>query len=159
MKKFNLILLVLSIIFIGACSSSKFKMVNKTEFSPQFLVGTWKMKDKMQYEKWTQIGPTEWMGVAYDMTSGLADITENLKIYKSDKDWILEVKHKENQFTPVYFKQQNDPFWTGYFVNEKHDFPQVISYRRGLEGILYAQIKDLKATNMIDFEFLSETNK
>ncbi|MBK9271869.1 MAG: hypothetical protein IPM48_09735 [Saprospiraceae bacterium] len=134
-------------------------MVNKTEFSPQFLVGTWKMKDKMLYEKWSQTGPTEWMGVAYDMTSGIAEINEYLKIYKSDKDWFLEAKTKANQFVPVYFKQINDPFWTCHFVNERHNFPQVISYRGGEDGILYAQIKDLKVSNMIDFVYLRETKK
>lgn len=159
MKKFNLLISTFILIISISCSPKTGKMLNKTEFSPAFLTGTWKLRDQNKFEKWSQTGPTEWMGVAYDMSTGIAEISEYMKIYKSDKNWILEAKVKENQFVPVYFKHIPDPFWTAHFVNDQHDFPQVVSYRLGENVTLYAQIKDLKGSNMIDYEFMKETTK
>ena len=138
---------------------SKPNYINKTEFSADFLIGSWKLKDNNSYEKWAKTGPAEWLGVAYEMNSGQTLITEHMRIYKSDKDWIMEVKVKENGFSPVFFRYQPDPFWLLLFKNEKNDFPQLIGYRNGGNGLLYAQIRDLKGTRMVDFEFTTLQEK
>ncbi len=161
MKKFSntLIWLLSGMLLLGSCSPARLNYVNKTEFSADFLVGTWKLKDSNSYEKWAKTGPAEWLGVAYDMSSGQAMINEYLRIYKSDKDWLLEVKIKENGFNPVLFRYMPDPFWLLLFKNEKNDFPNLIGYRSGGNGILYAQIRDLKGLKMVDFEFSTLQDK
>ncbi len=88
MKK---ILGLIGIIIFSACSSPKGVYVNKKEIDLRALTGTWQLKDQQKFEKWALISPTESIGVMYDMSTGIASIDENLRLFKMDDAWIYEV--------------------------------------------------------------------
>lgn len=154
----NVIYVLMIILF--SCSTSKVNVVNKKDLDCSWLLGTWKIVDKEDYEKWSKISPTEFMGVSYDMSLGTATIKENMRIYKSDKNWIYEAKLKvDSVMNSTAFIRNADPIWNFRFVNEKHDFPQIIQYKMNADSSMTAQILDLKASKVINFNYLKVKSK
>ncbi|MBK7465583.1 MAG: hypothetical protein WBB17_02020 [Saprospiraceae bacterium] len=141
-----------------SCAPST-KIVNKKDIDPNWIIGKWKRIDKDMYEKWSKISDMEYVGVAYDMSSGLVEIEENLKIYKMENKWIYEVKHKMNEFKAVPFVWTPAPGANLRFVNQANDFPQVVTYIQNPNGNLTAKISSLDDTKKEYFEFNKVFNK
>lgn len=148
----SICLLLISCLLIMSCGTSM-KTVNKKDIDLTWIVGKWKRIDKDVYEKWTKINETEYLGVSYDMSNGICDITENLKIYKMENKWFYEAKVKENEFKPVAFAWTPAPGANLRFVNEKNDFPQVITYIQNPNGNLTAKIATMDDSKKEYFEF------
>ncbi|HUN16814.1 MAG TPA: DUF6265 family protein [Saprospiraceae bacterium] len=148
----NVIWLSMLVIFGMSCSPTT-KMVNKKDIDPTWIVGKWKRVDKDNFEKWVKLNETEYLGVAYSNTSGNVEIEENLRIFKREKSWIYEVKHKQNEFKPVEFIWTPSPAANLRFVNANNDFPQVVSYIQNPNGNLTAKISSLDDVKKEYFEF------
>ncbi|MBK6354114.1 MAG: hypothetical protein IPO72_02775 [Saprospiraceae bacterium] len=157
MKNFNSYSLLFTVLgyclSAVSCSSSKAVVVNKVEPDPKVLIGVWQLKDNQIFEKWTQLSVTEYLGVSYDMSPGIAEINETMRIFKADNNWIFEAKTKENKFQPVQFMWSADPVWHLMFLNEKNEYPNIIKYRISEEGSLNAQISNLNGEKVKEFIF------
>jgi len=83
-----------------------------------------------------------------------------MRIYKSDKNWVYEAKLKvDSIMTTTTFVRSPDPIWNMRFINEKHDFPQIIQYKTNADSSMTAQILDMKATKVINFNYLKVKSK
>jgi hypothetical protein len=140
-------LLLFCVVILFSCSK-KMVVMNKQAIEIEWLVGVWKNKDKEMYEKWIKVSESEYRGVGYDMTAGYATITESIKLYKEGKDWYYEAKVAANNNVPVKFTLVPDPVYTLKFINEKHDFPQMISYKKDAFDVMSACISDMANTKV-----------
>ncbi len=156
MKK---ILGFIGFIIFSACSSPKGVYVNKKEIDLRALTGTWQLKDQQKFEKWALISPTESIGVMYDMSTGIASIDENLRLFKMDDAWIYEVKNKEHEFKPIQFNWRPDPGFRMRFVNEKNEYPQVIRYKINSDSTMFAETTDLKGANLVKYDYIKVVKK
>lgn len=149
---------ILIVLFIS-CSTGKGTYVNKKDINLQNLVGTWQRKGQQKFEKWALVSPTECLGVSYDMSTGSAQIDENIRLYKADKIWIYEVKNKEHEFKPVQFTWKPDPNFRMRFVNEANDYPQVIRYKINNDSTMMADISNLNGEKLMTFDFVKVIKK
>lgn len=152
----NKIAVFLIIIFVFACAPKQ-TVFNAKPSEMEWLLGVWKEKNKDLYEKWVKVTDTEYRGVGYDMIQGWPNITENLRLFKEGKTWYYEAKVKANNHVPVLFTQIPDPVYTFKFVNEKHDFPQVIFYKKEAFDVMTTCISDLAGTKQECMEFMRYT--
>lgn len=152
------LLFVLSCIF-SSCKPAAI-LVNPVPIQLEWIVGIWKDKDKEFYEKWVKVSATEYTGIAYDLDQGFANVHEYLRIFKSGStDWYLEAKVKENNFAPVLFKWNPDPVIELKFVNEKHDFPQVVMYHREAYDVMTGSISNLKGDQVVHTDYMRFATK
>ncbi len=155
MKK---ILFIFGIILIASCSASKSGMSKKGVDLKSFS-GTWQQRDQQKFEKWAPISPTESVGVAYDMSTGNAVLSETMRLFKADDAWIYEVKVGSTQASPVQFRLMPDKTTKLRFVNEKNDHPQVIKYFMGSDTTMKAEISDINGGNVVKFDFVKYVKK
>jgi hypothetical protein len=152
MKKIIYSIFLLAVILMS-CGNTM-TMVNKKPIEVEWLVGIWKHKDKDAYEKWVRISDKEYKGLAYNMDMGFATITETMRIFSKGKDdWYFEATLKENNNVPVLFKWVPDPIVTLKFVNEKHDFPQMIAYKMEAFDVMSASISDIDGNKRMIFDY------
>ena len=143
----------LGFFLLMSCGSTMI-MVNKKPIEVEWIVGVWKQKDKEAYEKWVKISDKEYKGLAYNLDSGYATITETMRIFsKVKEDWYFEAILKENKNVPVLFKWMPDPVITLKFVNEKHDFPQIVEYKREAFDVMSASISNMAGDKRMVFDY------
>lgn len=137
-----------------SCSTTKTTMVNKKAIDVDWIVGIWKHKDKEMYEKWIKLSETDYKGISYNMDAGYATITESMRIFKQGKeDWFFEAMVGENKNAPILFKWMPDPVITLKFVNELHDFPQIVQYRREAFDIMSASISNMAGDKRMVYDY------
>jgi hypothetical protein len=158
MRKFSNYILFISVLGLclvfTTCKTSKTKIVNRIEPNPAILLGVWQLKDASIFEKWAQISVTEYLGVLYDMSTGIAQINKSMRVYKSDDNWFFfEVKTNENKYQAVQFVWSPDPLWPLKFINEKNDYPNVVKYRITEDSSLITQISTLQGEKVKEFIF------
>lgn len=147
------------IVFWMSCKPSVI-LVNPTPIQVEWISGVWKHKDKEFYEKWIKLSDSEYTGVAYDLDLGHATIQEYMRIYREGKsEWYFEAKVKENNFQPVLFKWVPDPVIELKFVNEKHDYPQVVMYKREAFDVMTGSISNLKGDQVIHSDYMRYSTK
>ena len=94
-----------------------------------FLIGTWKVEGKENYESWEKID-NKFVGESYKIENGLKKVSETIEI-NLEKQGII--------YTPTVFDQNEGkgiPFQLRHskenlfsFENLKHDFPKKIQYK------------------------------
>ncbi len=150
----NIVVSVYVTLFLLMSCGNTMTLVNKKPIEVEWIVGIWKQKDKEAFEKWVKISDTEYKGLAYNMDMGFATITETMRIFSKGKDdWYYEAKVKENNNVPVLFKWVPDPVVALKFVNEKHDYPQIVEYKREAFDVMSASISDMKGTKRMVFDY------
>jgi len=143
--------LVLFILF--SCGSAP-KLVNKKPIDVDWIVGKWKQKDIEVYEKWVKISEMEYSGLSYDMNAGYATIKEKMRIFSKDnKTWYFEATIKENNNLPILYTWMPDPVITLKFMNEQHDFPQIIQYKKEAFDVMTATISDKNGDKKMIFDY------
>ncbi|MBK8483460.1 MAG: hypothetical protein IPL31_03640 [Saprospiraceae bacterium] len=153
MKKFHVYLLLILGLTLASCGSTA-TLVNKKAIEVDWIVGKWKQKDGELYEKWIKVSQTEYKGLAYDLSKGYAVITENMRIFSTGKDaWFFEAILVENKNNAVLFKWVPDPIVALKFVNEQHDFPQIVQYKREAFDIMSASISNLAGDKKLVFDY------
>jgi hypothetical protein len=95
-----------------------------------FLLGTWKVEGREQYEVWEKGGKEELKGHGFKMKSQQKHITETLVIRKQHEQWVYEATvpdQNEGKSIAFVLKVEGDSLYS--FENPRHDFPQKIQYR------------------------------
>ena len=105
-----------------------------------FLIGTWKMEGKENYESWEKLD-NKFKGESYKIENGLIKVTETIEL-KLEKDGII--------YTPTVFNQNEGkgiPFQLTLleenlfsFENLEHDFPKKIQYKILAKNKLFVSV-------------------
>lgn len=107
-----------------ACSENKLSRAD-------FMVGTWKMEGKEQYEVWESGINNELTGYSYKYSDSQKIITESLSIKILEKTVIFEATvPDQNQGKTIPFTLNNEIEDYLSFENLDHDFPKKIQYKR-----------------------------
>ncbi|TAF34665.1 MAG: hypothetical protein EAZ57_02810 [Cytophagales bacterium] len=109
----------------------------------RFLIGTWKVENKENYERWDKLNTNTLKGVSYELKNNALEIWEYLDLQFIKKKLVYSATVlSQNQGKKVDFelvKQEND-CWV--FENLKHDFPKRIVYQRLSDNELLVEISD-----------------
>ena len=106
------------------CSENKLSIVD-------FIVGTWKMEGKEQYEIWELSNNKELIGYSYKFKDGQKIITETLFIKILENTVIFEATvPDQNEGKTIPFTLNNEIKDYLSFENIDHDFPKKIQYKR-----------------------------
>lgn len=112
------------LILFLACSENKLSKVD-------FMVGTWKLEGKEQYEVWESNNNNELKGYVYRYKDSQKIITETLAIKMSDNTLIYEATvPDQNEGRTIPFTLNNEIKDRLSFENMNHDFPKKIQYKR-----------------------------
>ncbi len=107
-----------------SCSENKLLRVD-------FIIGTWKMEGKEQYEYWELSNSKELMGYSYQVKDNQKIITETLSIKILDNTIIFEATvPDQNEGKTIPFTLNNEIKDYLSFENIDHDFPKKIQYKR-----------------------------
>ncbi|MDH5412974.1 MAG: DUF6265 family protein [Flavobacteriaceae bacterium] len=126
---------IVFIIFIAlfSCSENKLSQLD-------FLVGTWKMEGKENYESWEKLDHIL-KGKSYKIVDGQKIVTEIIEL-KSDGNQIFYTPtvFDQNEGKPIQFillKLNKNEF---SFENSDHDFPKKIQYKKYSENELLISV-------------------
>ena len=107
-----------------ACSENKLSRVD-------FIIGTWKMEGKEQYENWELSNNKELIGYSYKFKDSQKIITETLSIKILENTVIFEATvPDQNEGKTIPFTLNNEIKHHLSFENIDHDFPKRIQYKR-----------------------------
>ena len=107
-----------------ACSENKLSRVD-------FIIGTWKMEGKEQYENWELSNNKELIGYSYKFKDSQKIITETLSIKILENKIIFEATvPDQNEGKTIPFTLNNEIKDYLSFENIDHDFPKKIQYKR-----------------------------
>ena len=96
-----------------------------------FMVGTWKMEGKDQYEVWETAKNNEFIGYSYKINNNRKTISETMAIKKIDDQIIYEATvPDQNEGKTIRFTLNNELKTYLSFENLEHDFPKKIQYER-----------------------------
>ena len=106
-----------------ACSENKLSRVD-------FIIGTWKMEGKEQYENWELSNNKELIGYSYTFKDSQKIITETLSIKIYENTVIFEATvPDQNEGKTIPFTLNNEIKDYLSFENTDHDFPKKIQYK------------------------------
>mgnify|MGYP001792627909 CR=1 FL=1 len=131
MKKvyFKYITITITFFTLYACFAIKNQPIKNTEW----LIGTWENKTKkgIIYESWVKISKTELSGKSYKIQESDTTIFETIRlIQKEDKLFFIPKVKNQNNNQPIRFLSTFVSKDRMVFENQKHDFPQIISYTK-----------------------------
>ncbi|MDH3697067.1 MAG: DUF6265 family protein [Flavobacteriaceae bacterium] len=107
-----------------ACSENKLSRVD-------FIIGTWKMEGKEQYENWELSNNKQLIGYSYKFKDSQKIITETLSIKILENTVIFEATvPDQNEGKTIPFTLNNEIKDYLSFENIDHDFPKKIQYKR-----------------------------
>ena len=138
------------------CILFLFISCNETKTSQlDFLVGTWKMEGKEQYEFWENHLNNGLVGNSYKLENNEKSISETLRIKSVGNQLVLGatvLNQNDGETIEFILDPGNDEYLS--FENADHDFPKKIQYARistdsikvsvlgeNDEGFSYIQIK------------------
>lgn len=114
--------------------------------SVDFLVGSWKVDEKEQFEVWEKNADNYFEGYAYviDRTTPLEPqevITETLVIKIEEGELIYEATvHSQNGGEGIKFTHNPEVKDRLSFENLNHDFPQKIQYEKPKNGKMHVWV-------------------
>lgn len=123
MRKLQTFILVVFLASVYSCAqSSQLKKVD-------FLVGTWKVEGRENYESWKKEG-AKLVGESYKMTEGKKRVSETLEIkFTEGKIVYTATVLNQNQGRGIPFKLNEKVKELFSFENLQHDFPNKIQYK------------------------------
>ena len=110
-------------------SCDKTSQDTNVEITHDYLIGSWERTNDQEgrntYEIWTKDGK-EYKGLGYTMSAGDTIFKEQLRLFKQETTWILEVSGVNESPTPFILTD----FTTHSFVaqNPQNEFPKTIRY-------------------------------
>ncbi len=102
-----------------------------------FLLGTWKVEGKDQYEAWVKESQIEFSGHAYANMDRQIRILESITIKQTNDQIMYEATvpdQNEGQTIPFILNEEVKPCFS--FENPGHDFPKKIQYCIISESVL-----------------------
>lgn len=129
-------------------------LTDPTIKNAEWLVGTWENKTSQGsiYETWKKVSEKELLGKSY-MLKGKDTVLFETVTMKQEKDnlYYIPVVNDQNGGKPVSFALKSISDEEMVFENLKHDFPQVISYKKTSPTSLIAEISDAKKSHKETF--------
>lgn len=111
-----------------SCSENELSKVD-------FLLGTWKIEGKEQYENWELSNSNKLIGYSYKVKNSQKIITETLSIKILEDTIILEATvPDQNEGKTIQFTLNNEIKDFLSFENIDHDFPKIIQYKKTNEN-------------------------
>lgn len=111
---------------------------------PDFLIGTWKVENKENYEHWDKLSNEKLKGFAYKLKEGKIFVSEYMQIMQKDSEIIYNAAViNQNNGIGVDFKLVKTDN-TFIFENLNHDFPKQIIYKKLTGNELFVQVTDGK---------------
>jgi hypothetical protein len=105
------------------------------------LVGTWKLADDSQYERWTKNNDGSYSSRMFTLAGQDTNVTEDATITAENQKWIFKTLVKgQNKGKAVTFSSTIMKDTLVQFENPAHDFPRMINYRVVNDTILQAFI-------------------
>ena len=99
--------------------------------SVDFLIGTWKIESKNQYETWAKESNSELIGHSYEVNENQKFILETIAIKMIDNQMIYEATvPNQNEGQTVQFALNPEIESYLSFENLNHDFPKQIQYHK-----------------------------
>jgi hypothetical protein len=97
--------------------------------SVDFLIGTWKIEDKNQYETWVKASNNELIGHSYKVKENQKIILETIAIKMIDNQMVYEATvPDQNEGQTIKFALNPEIELYFSFENLNHDFPKQIQY-------------------------------
>lgn len=123
MKNSKLLVIVCIVSLSASCAQTK--SLDKVDF----LLGTWKMEGRENYESWSKVSE-KLQGESYKMNNGSKKVTESLEIvFKNDELVYTATVLNQNQGKGIPFTLNTDNKELFSFENLDHDFPNKIQYK------------------------------
>lgn len=119
------------------------KQIKKAEW----LLGTWENNTSGSsiYESWLKVSDDEFSGLTYILKKGDTVVFENIRlVQENDTLFYIPAVKDQNKGMSVRFALNTISDTEMVFENSKHDFPQIISYRRINADSLVAEISGMK---------------
>lgn len=112
------------VLILVACSENKASSVD-------FMIGTWKMEGKDQYEIWEKTKNKEFIGYSYKINNNEKIITETLSIkLMNDQIFYEATVPDQNDGKTIRFRLNAEINEYLSFENIEHDFPKKIQYKK-----------------------------
>jgi hypothetical protein len=105
--------------------------VNLNMEAVDFLIGTWKVESKNQYETWVMDSNNELNGHSYQVNENQNIILETIAIKMIDNQMIYEATvpdQNEGQTIQFALNPEIESYFS--FENLNHDFPKQIQYHK-----------------------------
>lgn len=102
-----------------------------------FMVGTWKMEGRNQYEEWSKVDNDSLIGHSYKIINNKKVISETLVIKQMNNKTVYEATvptQNEGKTIQFILNTSDSSFFS--FENLEHDFPKKIQYTRINDGTL-----------------------
>ncbi len=97
----------------------------------EFMIGTWKVENKEQYEVWEKTENKELIGYVYKFSNDQKEINETLSIKIIENKIIYEATvPDQNEGRTIPFTLNSDIKEFLSFENLEHDFPKKIQYKK-----------------------------
>lgn len=129
--------------FLFSWTSKQTNDIKKAEW----LTGTWENKTSRGsiYETWRKEGPNELTGKSYIVKEKDTIVFENIHLVQEQNGLIyIPTVKNQNGSQPVRFPAKAISETELVFENPKHDFPQIISYKKISKDSLVAEISGIK---------------
>jgi hypothetical protein len=137
-------LILLAVILLTCCyMPAKSQSIKQVEW----LNGTWEFKSERGslFEQWRRISVNEFAGRSYFLKGKDTVFLESIRIVRErDSLYYIPTVKNQNGALPVRFVQKSMTDKEFTFQNMKHDFPQLISYRKIGTDSLVAEISGNK---------------
>jgi len=105
--------------------------VNHSMDSIDFLIGTWQIESRDQYETWAKDRNNALIGYSYEVRENQEIILETLAIKMIDNQMVYEATvPDQNEGQSIHFTLNPDLGSCFSFENIHHDFPKKIQYHK-----------------------------
>lgn len=124
----NTYLYIILFVMLLSCTQKKTTVLEKGELD--FLIGDWERTNekegKQTFEHWKKITQYEYEGLGYTLQKKDTVFKEELRLFKKDSLWNLEVTGVNESPTVFTLTDKNSHSFTA--ENPTHDFPKKIQY-------------------------------
>lgn len=142
-SQLNLLCLAAGIALLSACASEQPRGINDAAW----LIGTWENKtpEGSVYETWRKKNDHEYWGTSYLLKGKDTVVLESLRLVEEqDGLFYIPTVADQNNGQPVRFDCKTNSGSEITFENPRHDFPQLISYKKLNNDALVAKISGLE---------------
>ena len=107
----------------------------------EFLIDTWQVEGKQNFESWKKENDTVFIGLGYKIKDSISTVTETLKlqVVKDNIVYTATVPNQnEGEAIPFTLNTSRHDLFS--FENPDHDFPKKIQYQLTSEGKIMVNV-------------------
>lgn len=148
-KHFSIIICLLICV---SCSFEHKTADNESELVFEKLLGTWKLNEEPQFEKWTKNNDGSYSSHVFSVSGKDTTTMEKVSIFQEADKWHFKTLVKDqNKGKTITFTSTKVSDVLVQFENPAHDFPRIIHYRLISQNNLQAFIAGTKDTIYFNF--------